>query len=56
PIPVIDGGMIVFNIAELITGKPPKTKSLYRYQMIGSFLILLLLLLAVFSDLNFLFG
>ncbi|MDC7225632.1 MAG: site-2 protease family protein [Spirochaetales bacterium] len=56
PIPVIDGGMIVFNIAELITGRTPKTKSLYRYQMIGSFVILLLLLLAVFSDLNFLFG
>ncbi len=56
PIPVIDGGMIVFNIAEIIIGRPPKTKSLYRYQMIGSFLILLLLLLAVFSDVNFLFG
>ena len=56
PIPVIDGGMIVFNIAEIIKGSPPKTKSLYRYQMIGSFLILLLILLAVFSDFNFIFG
>ena len=56
PIPVIDGGMIVFNIVEIIKGSPPKTKSLYRYQMIGSFLILLLLLLAVFSDINFIFG
>ena len=56
PIPVIDGGMIVFNIVELASGRPPKTKSLYRYQMIGSFLILLLLLLAVFSDLNFIFN
>ncbi len=56
PIPVIDGGMIIFNIAEIIKGSPPKTKSLYRYQMIGSFLILLLLLLAVFSDINFIFG
>ncbi len=56
PIPVIDGGMIVFNIVELITGKPPKTRSLYRYQMIGSFLILLLLLLAIFSDLSFIFS
>ena len=56
PIPVIDGGMIVFNAAELIMGRPPKTKSLYRYQMIGSFVILLLLLLAVFSDINFIFG
>ena len=56
PIPVIDGGMIVFNIVELITGRPPRTKALYRYQMIGSFIILLLLLLAVFSDLNFIFG
>ncbi|MDC7125088.1 MAG: site-2 protease family protein [Spirochaetales bacterium] len=56
PIPVIDGGMIVFNIVELILGRPPKTKSLYRYQMIGSFLIILLLLLSVFSDLNFIFS
>ncbi|MBI9108112.1 MAG: RIP metalloprotease RseP [Spirochaetales bacterium] len=56
PIPVIDGGMIAFNIVEIIKGRPPKTKSLYRYQMIGSFLILLLILLAVFSDLNFIFG
>ena len=56
PIPVIDGGMILFNFVQIITGKPPRTKSLYRYQMIGSFVILLLLLLAVFSDLNFLFG
>ena len=56
PIPVIDGGMIVFNIVELIKGKPPKTKSLYRYQMIGSFVILLLILLAVFSDLSFILG
>lgn len=55
PIPVIDGGMILFNMFELISGKPPRTKSLYRYQMIGSFLILLLLLLAVFSDLSFIF-
>jgi regulator of sigma E protease len=56
PIPVIDGGMIVFNIAEIIKGSPSSTKALYRYQMIGSFLILLLILLAVFSDLNFIFG
>lgn len=56
PIPVIDGGMIVFNIAEIIKGSPPRTKSLYRYQMIGSFVILLLILLAVFSDLNFILG
>ena len=56
PIPVIDGGMVIFNIAELIKGTPPKTKSLYRYQMIGSFVILLLLLLAVFSDITFIFG
>lgn len=56
PIPVIDGGMIVFNLVELISRKKPKAKTLNIYQMIGSFFIVFLLLLAIFSDFNFIFG
>jgi regulator of sigma E protease len=56
PIPALDGGQIVLFGFEWITGKPLKPKLVYRYQYIGVILIILLLVLALFSDVFFLIG
>lgn len=55
PIPALDGGMIVLNLAALIRRRPLKVKTFYRYQTVGFFFIVLILLMAVMSDFSFLF-
>ncbi|MDA3808937.1 MAG: RIP metalloprotease RseP [Spirochaetaceae bacterium] len=56
PIPALDGGQIVLFIFELIKKSPLSPTSIYRYQMVGTFLILLLVLLTTTSDILFLAG
>ncbi|MBN2655674.1 MAG: RIP metalloprotease RseP [Spirochaetales bacterium] len=56
PIPALDGGQIVLFIYEIIKKSPLSPNSVYRYQMIGTFLILLLVLLTTTSDILFLAG
>ncbi|MBB6481311.1 RIP metalloprotease RseP [Spirochaeta isovalerica] len=56
PIPALDGGQIVLFIYEIIRKSPLSPNSVYRYQMIGTFLILLLVLLTTTSDILFLAG
>ncbi|MFP4385298.1 MAG: RIP metalloprotease RseP [Spirochaetia bacterium] len=56
PIPALDGGQIILFTFEWITGKPLRPKLVYRYQYIGVILVILLLVLAVFSDAFFILG
>ncbi|MDR1684744.1 MAG: M50 family metallopeptidase, partial [Elusimicrobiota bacterium] len=50
PIPILDGGHIVFFIIEGIRGKRAKEKTLYRASSVGLALILMLVVYATYSD------
>lgn len=54
PIPVLDGGGILFSLAELIKRSPLKPKTLYYVQFIGIAFIALLFIVAVFGDIQYL--
>lgn len=56
PIPIFDGGLILFTSIELIRGKALKPSIFYRYQSIGFFIILILFFLITYSDISFLFS
>ncbi len=56
PIPALDGGQIVLFIFEIFKKSPLSPGFIYRYQMIGTFLILLLVILTTTSDILFLAG
>lgn len=51
PIPVLDGGHLVFFAYEAITGKPPSDKALHIMMTTGLALILSLMVFAVSNDL-----
>ncbi len=55
PIPVLDGGQILFNTITLIKGSPIKTSFIYGYQTIGIIIVLLLFTLGIGNDI-FYFG
>ncbi|MFP4363815.1 MAG: site-2 protease family protein [Spirochaetia bacterium] len=55
PIPVLDGGLILLFIIELVKGSQIKPKHLYRYQFIGVILVFGLLIFAIVGDIAFLF-
>lgn len=55
PIPVLDGGQILFNTITLIKGSPIKTSFIYGYQTIGIIIVLLLFTLGISNDI-FYFG
>lgn len=50
PIPMLDGGYMIFILYEMITGKPPGEKFMEYANMIGFILILALLLYANLND------
>ncbi len=54
PIPVLDGGMILFSILEILRRKPLKPRFLYYVQFIGIAFIGGIFLFAVFGDIQFL--
>jgi len=56
PIPIFDGGLILFTLLSLIIRKPIKPAVYYRYQSIGIFFLLIIFFLTTFSDLSFLFS
>lgn len=51
PIPVLDGGHLVFHAYEAVTGKPPSDLALRVLMMIGLGLLLSLMLFAIGNDL-----
>ncbi len=52
PIPALDGGHVLFLLAEVITGHKPSDKFLERAQMVGMFLLLALFVLAAYNDIT----
>ena len=55
PIPVLDGGHILLASIELVTRRSIRPIIIYRYQLVGMAIVLVLLALTMFSDLLFLF-
>ena len=53
PIPILDGGLVLFAVIEAIIRKPVHPKIMYYTQFIGIVFIFILLGIAVFSDANF---
>lgn len=56
PIPALDGGQILLFLFEMIFRKDLSPKFVYRYQMVGTVMILSLIGFALFSDILFLSG
>ncbi|MFN3954555.1 MAG: RIP metalloprotease RseP [Pararhodobacter sp.] len=51
PVPVLDGGHLVFHAWEALTGKPPSDRALNILMTIGLTLLITLMLFAVLNDL-----
>ena len=56
PIPIFDGGLILFTFLAIVIRKPIKPVIYYRYQSIGIFILLILFFLTTFGDISFLFS
>jgi len=56
PIPVLDGGWILLFLAEIIRGKAPKPRNVFRYQSVGMVIVLGIFLLAMVADFMFFAG
>lgn len=50
PIPVLDGGHLVFHAYEAVTGKPPSDKALRIFMTVGLTLLLSLMVFALSND------
>jgi len=56
PIPALDGGHIMFNLYEWITKKVPSEEMIYKLTMIGWFILIMLMGLGIYNDINRLMG
>jgi len=56
PIPALDGGHIMFNLYEWIRGKAPSENAMYRVTVVGWMLLISLMLLGLYNDINRLLG
>lgn len=54
PVPVLDGGTVLFSVIELIMRKPLRPRLMYRIQFIGIGFILFVFLFALFGDISYL--
>jgi len=54
PLPVLDGGMIILSIVEMIRRKPIHPKAIQAFQTVGIVLIFGLMFFAVFGDIQYL--
>jgi regulator of sigma E protease len=52
PIPALDGGHIIFNLYEMITRKIPSMEVVYRLTIMGWVLLLGLMALGLYNDIN----
>lgn len=53
PVPVLDGGLIIFSIFEFITRKKIRPKIQYYVQYVGLFFLLLLFIIGTVSDISY---
>ncbi len=56
PVPILDGGQIVYQLAEAVSGKPLSERVQILGQQIGIVLLVLLMSLAVYNDIAWQFG
>jgi len=56
PIPALDGGHIIFNIYEMITGREPNERAMWYMTVVGWGLLLALMMLGLYNDINRLIG
>ena len=56
PIPALDGGHIMFNLYEMITGKTASEKVMMYITMVGWAMLISLMLLGLYNDINRLVG
>lgn len=52
PIPILDGGQIVYQLAELVKGKPVSERAQLLGQQIGIVMLLLMMSLAFYNDIS----
>lgn len=50
PIPVLDGGQTLLFLTEIIRGKPTNPRSVYRYQIVGTIIVLIIFIGATMND------
>jgi len=53
PLPILDGGMIILFLVEMIRGKPTPPKAVAVFQVCGIVIIFSLMILALFGDIMF---
>ncbi|MNS87093.1 putative zinc metalloprotease [compost metagenome] len=56
PIPVLDGGHLVFYIVEVVKGTPLSLRKMEVAQQVGLALLMSLMIFALFNDVTRLFG
>jgi len=56
PIPLLDGGHLMYYVAEVLTGRPVSERAMEIGSRIGMTLLLLLMSFAVYNDLQRLIG
>jgi len=54
PIPILDGGVIVFNFLEMVLGKPMGVRKREIAQKVGLFLLVLLMVFVFYNDIMYL--
>jgi regulator of sigma E protease len=50
PIPMLDGGHIMYYLVEMVTGRPLSERTQLKLQRIGLVVLLLLMSLALYND------
>ncbi len=50
PIPILDGGQIMYQLAELVKGKPVSERALQLGHSIGIAMLILMMTLAFYND------
>jgi regulator of sigma E protease len=56
PVPVLDGGHLMYYLWEAVTGKPVTGVWLERLQYVGTFLLIAMMAIAMFNDVASRFG
>jgi len=56
PVPLLDGGHLMYYVAEVLTGRPVSERTMEIGSRIGMTLLLLLMSFALFNDLQRLIG
>ncbi|WP_295421707.1 RIP metalloprotease RseP [Sulfurovum sp.] len=56
PIPALDGGHIMFNLYEMLRGKAPSENAMYYLTMTGWAMLISLMVLGLYNDINRLWG